>query len=253
MRNLVYQVHSGPGFNGMDPKTLSLTTASAKSYANACGAEYRFDQGDLSQTIIGQQTPQSIKGEYLSYCYLALNLIYDKSFDQYDHILYLDTDTIIDVDAKNIFKIESIQKHTDIVAANQQTTGYKGCPQSRKVNLMASKLNCQLSRSNDKNREFRFLQTGVVLYTKKGRQKARRTWDDWRQWIKIGNDLNMSIVHLTDQPFINAMASKHNFNVLELSSKWNHIVGNIDDRRKAHIYHFPNNSKKFISNFLQKK
>lgn len=222
MRNLIYQAEIG---DGSRVPHIDVLTASVSRYAKSLDTEYIFHREEVSS-------------EYLiEMFYTSLNIIYDETFDQYDDILFLDTDIYVSETAKNIFAIKK-PINTDLLATSVLYYHDVYPQYAQQSNLVRS------TRFSDP----RYINSGVILFTKKGRLKARRTWEDWKPFIKaFGHGFH-------DELFINHMINKYNFNVKELSSAWNFLY-NYDkaEERNPHFFHFPGVKKRFIEGFLKKK
>lgn len=228
MSNLVYQAWINPG--NVHPG-LTNSTESASAYATRMNCSYMFSR----------QSYLVSKFSFTYSFYNILDLIYDEYFDRYDDILYLDTDIIVDPDAGNIFK-EKKSKWTDVIGTPERN--YEWCagltyPKSvvdqhyRRFEEFGSKV----VKSAKANAPLRIINTGVIVFTKKGRLKARKTWDDWKTWADYRGEYSKIMTY--DQPFINCMFNKYDFNVVELDDEWNFPPHFMEGKvPKSHFYHF---------------
>lgn len=188
---------------------MEISLNTAFNYANRFNCSYMFNR---IMTLKGADT-NSLYDRYFN----ILDLIYDPYFDTYDNILFLDTDVIVHKNADNIFEIPEIRPHTDVIGIPENTSN-------------------------------RYINTGVIVFTKKGRKKAREKWDiNWKAWQKIQPKGNPSL--LVDQPYMNIMMTRHNFNIIKLGEQWNFWVTEPSYSGFAHFYHFSNDSKKYMSGF----
>jgi lipopolysaccharide biosynthesis glycosyltransferase len=253
MVNLVYQceIRSETGTHISDfPIHYSVT--SAQHYAGKYDCDYIFN---TSMTLEGAE-PYVLRDDekwdkvYADRYFNILDLIYDPVYEKYDNILYLDTDVIVDPYAKNIFEVNGIDENTDIIGTPEPNEHNSTGPHSR----MYEKFGSHLVGSTRKDIRYRIINTGVIVFTKNGRKKAKETWDvDWRDW----RDNSQNWLFGNDQPYINAMMIKHNFNVIELSDSWNRIMGarimgNLDNK-KSHFYHFSGYTKGLMANFKKSR
>jgi lipopolysaccharide biosynthesis glycosyltransferase len=93
MKNLIYQTFINS--DNYIPKFARISTIAFTEYAEKHGAEYQFNN-------ISKLNPKSSIPEW----YERYILIYDESFDEYDNILYVDSDIFpINMD-ENIFDID---------------------------------------------------------------------------------------------------------------------------------------------------
>jgi hypothetical protein len=81
------------------------------------------------------------------------------------------------------------------------------------------------------------LNSGVLVWSKEARLKARERFDDWREWLYEGPQKSLPI--MLDQPWINAQLMKHDIEIEGISQVWNDTPTHYSDRDKA-----------FESNFL---
>lgn len=197
-------------------------------YAKKVGAEHEFSR---------KSTLKGLDESIVMHRYFnILEVIYNKRFDQYDNILYLDTDVIADPNAENIFDI-NIKKHIDVVGVWEKPLG-NGAPgfnqkdQKRLFHEKYSRFNIPIIRKN-----IHQINTGVIIFTKKGRMKARERFDDWIPWAS--DPIRKSTLD-NDQPFLNAMFDKYEFNVMSLDDTWNMPVSWFNNVAcpKANFYHF---------------
>lgn len=270
MANLVYQLYvqaSNQYHGGLSKDTMTACINSVKHYAKRHNCDYVFqsDINELRDSIIGRQCPSKIRNTMLECVYYRLNLIYDERYDEYDDILYADTDLLIDPEAPSLFGTDlGRDNYTDIMAVNESTLGVRGCEHAPRINRLFNHFDTELARSKTKDREFRYINGGFIVYTKKGRLKARERWEDWRDWMiwaalhddpTMKNTMKLKGV-LSDQPYMNAMMAKYNFNVLELEEKWNYIISESKwpvFKESQYVYHFPNERKQRIAEFLKMK
>jgi len=148
-------------------------------------------------------------------------------FDQYDDVLFVDTDIVVNTK-------EDIFDHTqsgaevygvlesDFVTANgggYNSWDYKESTYrdfARKFEMH----DCPIVPVMPPNRPSKILimNTGVVIWTKEARLKARKLFDKWEDWCYTG-DFHMSIMN--DQPYISAQLMKHDFDVETIDQSWN--------------------------------
>jgi len=244
--NLVYQCYIGD----MKDRWIPYSVQSASDYADRIGADYIFSR---SMSLEGSN-PNRRLDRYFN----ILDLIYDPMFEKYDHILYLDVDILVNTSADNIFNVEGIMKDTDVIGSFEYS--YK-LNEYRENEEVFKKHGSFLIPSKIPTVLYRFINTGVIVFTKKGRERARLEWDvDWRDF----RDTVDKGLLTADQPYINAMLNKHNFNVLELDEEWNYpvddinghssnkVMGYLEEGEKINFLHCHFDSMKDFSIFSKK-
>jgi lipopolysaccharide biosynthesis glycosyltransferase len=206
--NLIYQYYlpfTGPDkgvikeeSNGF-PFWANLGIASAKNYANDIGVQY-----ELSTEITINAPNQNLE---------ACRIFLDPYFDQFDKVLMLDIDTLVNT-KENIFN----QKIQDIGMIQD---GGPGSPQGFIRNII-SQLEAYGEITFKKSKTFpnekRYLNGGVVLWSKDGRLKARKLWGGMPEIQRYRSTLKMN-----EQPYLNLMINKHNMDITELSNQWNRM------------------------------
>lgn len=221
--NLIYQCRLG-----IHPDWSKHSVKSMSAYANKIGVQHKFSR---SSSLKGLDENIMIH-RYFN----ILDLIYDKQFDVYDDILYADTDVLADPDAGNIFDIPKA-KHIDVVGVPEKAVGNggPGFVQKQWIKLYREKY----KRFNIPiiHKKVRQVNTGVILFTRKGRLKARERFEDWLPWA---SDPIARTVLDNDQPYLNAMFDKYQFNVMDIDDSWNMPVSWFTDIPcpKSHFYHF---------------
>lgn len=225
--NLIYQCRLG-NF----PDWAEHCVNSMRSYAIKVGANHMFS---MKCTVPGLD--QSI---FLHRYFNILEPIYNPYFDQFDDILYVDTDVLADPDAENIFDLPK-KTNTDVVGIYESPQGnsypgHYGSDMREKFIKKYTRFDVPILRKRIEQ-----INTGVIIFTKRGRLKARRTFDDWLPWV---SDPEGSTSLNNDQPFLNAMFDKHRFNVLAIGDEWNMPPSwyNTIPCPKSHFYHFSGGS-----------
>jgi len=201
--NLIYQYYlsyTGPNkelikenISGF-PKWAEIGIKSAKEYAKIIDVSYELNTTDL----IGAPN-QNLE---------ACRLFMDPYFDKFDKILMLDVDTIVNT-SDSIFE----EQISDVGMIQEHSTGF--------TNEIISKLEkygkVEFKKSST-NGQKRYLNGGVVLWSKEGRLKARERFGglpvmrDYRETLK-----------LNEQPYLNLMLTLHDIKVTELSNMWNRM------------------------------
>ena len=172
----------------------------------------------------------------------------DPMFDQYDKVLYTDVDVMPKDMSKNIFDIPVYDvagwpehRHPDINVSVNWSAGQVagrfadfGVPVVRPYSFMG---------------DLRMCNSGVMVWTRRARLKAREKFMDHEEWFNHKNALLdpkwtkfSHSSHCLDQPFINAMWNKHNFDVTELPIEWNRFPCH-QESRHCYFAHYVGDSR----------
>lgn len=206
--NLIYQYYiqySGTNqevirenANGL-PDWAELGITSGKKYAETIGVQYEF-----SDQVTIHAPNQNLE---------ACRVFLDPYFDQFDKVLMLDIDTLV-FTKENIFDQE-------IADVGMIQDGGPGSPQGfihNIINQLESYSGIEFKRSKTFPNEKRYLNGGVVLWSKEGRLKARERFGGLEEMFRYREALR-----LNEQPYLNLMLNKHNIEVTELSNQWNRM------------------------------
>jgi len=232
--NLIYQYYfpfTGPNKDLIEPGERGLPlwaeigVRSGKNYADRIDVHHEFNY----KTRIGAPN-QNLE---------ACRIFMDPFFDDYDKVLMLDIDTIIPTE-HNIFDNE-------IIDMGMVQDGGPGSPQKwikETVNKLEDYGGVTFPTSKTYF-EKRYLNGGVVLWSKKGRIKAREKFGGLREMFRYRETLQMN-----EQPYLNLMINKHNMHVTELPPEWNSM--NYMWRGgepKGKIWHFLGTSKRTMKKY----
>ena len=193
------------------PEWAHAGSRSAKQYANICGAEYKLSHERFF--------------EHLDPRLDSLRIVYDEQFDEYDNILCLDLDMLINT-KKNIFNASV----GDIAMVHELGVHTKG-PGGWLRGVMSPPLhergiiaygkhifgnNWMFPKSKlYPQEEFRYMNGGLQLWTKEGRLKARKHFTSVDHYTLH--------TRYTEQMYINLQLSQPIFNVTELETFWNRL------------------------------
>lgn len=162
-----------------------------------------------------------------------LRIIYDPFFDTYDKLLFADLDSFPTRNARNIFdvEIEEVLGVPERVipgtgGAPLQWTEAGRNPYRRRLHIdKFESVGSFLKESVFPGAHgIRMINTGVLVFTKEARLRARKEWDSFRKWVD--NDVTYDgkkypDVIACDQPYINAMFNKYDFKVRQVAEEWN--------------------------------
>jgi len=217
MKNLVFQYYIPYEMNDADmggvelPEWAKAGSRSAQAYADICNAEYLLDHDRYFEHIDPRLD--------------STKIIFDEKWDEYDHILSIDLDMLI-ATRENIFDIE-----IGDVAMVHETGVHTGGPSGWMRRVMDAPLYQRGIIAYGKhlfgkdwmfpksslypNERFRYLNGGLQLWSREGRQKARK------HFTSIDN----YVLHTryTEQMYINIQLSQPIFNVTEFETSWNRM------------------------------
>lgn len=236
MNNLIYQYYLPYKTNETKPKWVDIGVQSAKDYANTIGVEYMFHDKPWMNSSIN--------------VFESLRLIFDESFDQYDNILLLDVDMIVNT-TENIFDIpvadvgmvheHGVSNRTPVPGAAFDYTfwnNYFHHPFRGIVSYAQRYLSPSFVWKKHTKDPFVLYNGGLQLWSKGGRIKARNLFprglhDSFRMETNKG-----------ETPYLNMMFIHHRFDVTELDNDWNRLNFQWEkDGRLGKITHFNDISK----------
>lgn len=219
MKNLILQYYIpyesfDADMGGVDMPDWAMAGAdNAAKYARYCGADYKL-----------------ITSRYFEHLDPRLDstrLFYDKQFEEYDNILCLDLDMFVCTN-DNIF--ESIDQKADVAMVHELGV-HTGGPSGWMRNVMDKPLYQRGIIAYGKhlfgkdwmfpksslypNERFRYLNGGLQLWTKHGREKAREHFTSVDNYVMH--------TRYTEQMYINLQLSQPMFNVCELDTHWNRM------------------------------
>lgn len=217
MKNLVFQYYIPYEMNDKDiggiemPAWAHAGKRSAQAYAQLCGAEYILDHERYFEHIDPRLD--------------STKIIFDEKWDEYDNILSIDLDMLIST-KENIFDLI-----TGDVAMVHELGVHTGGPAGWMRRVMDAPLYQRGIIAYGKHlfgkewmfpksvlypdERFRYLNGGLQLWSREGRQKARANF----------TSIDDYIIHTryTEQMYINLQLSQDVFEVMELETSWNRM------------------------------
>ena len=236
--NLVFQYYmpyeaNDAHLGGVEmPDWAKTGSESAKRYAKHCNAEYILDHERYFKHLDPRLD--------------ALKVIYDPQYDKYEKILSVDLDMLFKTE-KNIFdiKIGDVAMVHELgihVSAGGWMRRVMESPgHERGIIAYGKKLfgkDWMFPKSKLYPEEkFRYMNGGMQLWSKEGRQKARKLFtsvDDYYMHTRY-----------TEQMYLNLQLSNPKFNVTELDWTWNSLATRQwpPNNPKGKFQHFINSSK----------
>jgi hypothetical protein len=251
MNNLIAQYWIGPYTD-----LVLESRDQVKAYAQRIGAESRFS---TRYAYAGDnRTPYVHNGSYFE----ILRYVYDEKYDDYDNILFLDCDILINPNAPNVFA--SFRSYQQIAMCLEEPFGGTAQPWYFSENEywkdMVRKYSMHGVEINEPHHSFRQYNTGVVLMSRAWRQDAREKYDDWKNWMTDYQDFHLFLSN--DQSYINCMIMKYGHGVDNMGSMWNcnplwYRPGSMGmyegiPIENYHFYHFSDSSKKDALDWYRK-
>lgn len=232
-----------------------ISRRSFEKYASEIGCDYMYSD----ERVFTKDHECST-----STLYECLRVVYDPYFDQFDKVLFADTDIVVNT-KESIFDISDAEVYgvleSDI--RTEDKGGYNAWDYDKKVyeNYVEkhSMHDCPIIPSFGIGKNFdskiTIFNTGVVVWTKEARLKARELFDSWEEWLdpKRFLDPNAKMHHmsiLNDQPFISAQLMKHDFDVESVDQKWNDTPTHYQDPQhwidtgKSYFLHYTGGDQK---------
>jgi lipopolysaccharide biosynthesis glycosyltransferase len=230
MKNLIIQYYHSADL----PKWAEFGSRRFNQYATHVGCEYQI------------KTEPAFSPE-VSY-FEHLDLIYNNIYDEYDNILYADTDVIVNSLTQNIFET----KFADVAMMPEHRDSRMNCnpwgissKTERDYKKAAKMFGLSIAKSKVYNTNFLMFNSGVILWSNMGRRKAKDLFMNWKDWYKKvkGHQMNL------DQPYINSQVTNL-LDYTELDLKWNCFppvrFENNQLPSDAVFVHYTGQKKKFI-------
>lgn len=234
-----------------------ISRKSFEIYADKIGADYLYsDQAVYTKNEHERDTTVCL--------FECLRLIYDPIFDEYDNVFFADTDIVVNTD-ENIFDIHEGDV-TGILESDIRTAsggGYNGWDHKQSTyNDQVRKFQhhgIPITPAMHPNRpsKIQIMNTGVVVWSKQARLRARKVFDDWKEWYFEGPQIHMSLMN--DQPYLSGQFVKHDFDLnLILDQTWNdspHYATEEEFFEKAKMCHYTGGEWKvdMINHYNEKK
>lgn len=219
-KNLLFQcwIHKEYEEN-RKPKYAQISSLLMKKYAEDCGAEYVFyNEPFFHEYCVWLHTTHE-----------KMRIIYDESFDEYDTVVYVDTDIIPHSNAKNIFEevketsayIESYEKGMvggAVLPADVETTNTRFALDLFEAhNLTPIEIDVPKEAGTKFKKIYKWYNTGVMVWTKEDRIRAR---NEWQHFYNFKQSTHKKFTQ-TDEGWYNIQVKKHNFPVKNLDIVWN--------------------------------
>lgn len=247
MNNIIFQylvvnenVDKRGDINGRKRSDLYLEMAdisrrSFEIYAKEIGCEYLYSD---------ERVFTKGHGCAASTLYECLRVIYDPYFDQFDKVLFADTDIVVNT-KENIFDVSDAEVYGVLesdIKTERGGGGYNAWDFNKdtyqdyfeKFSQHDMPMIPSFGIGHSFDSKLTILNTGVVVWTKEARLKARELFSNWEEWCypkAYGlKEHHMSICN--DQPYISANLMKHNFDLESIPQMWNDTPPHYKDPNK---------------------
>ena len=219
--NLIWQYYIGDHAPWVKGSTHAFS-----NYAKKVGADYLFSDND----------PKFVTGNLAPH-FEVLRLVYDEMFDSYDKVLFVDADihpetdeSIFDVeiDELGIFH-EGGEEHVHKTYYNRPGHKFGWHNDVAWRNFVENEYNIKIPQPTSwPNEEIIRYNSGVMVWTKEARHKARALFPDAHHYYNSNFTGRQHSFFNLDQNFITAASVVAGLGVVELHKKWNyyHIKDN---------------------------
>ena len=220
-------------------KCARESSLSFQDYADLIDADYYYSEKQVFTK--GDDSPAALLFE-------CLRVIYDPMFDQYDKVLFADTDIMVNT-KENIFDVCEDGDVFGVLESDYVTrynrAGYNSWDYSSStLNNFVTKFKMHdipIVPVMPPNRpsKLTILNTGIVVWSREARLRAREVFMDWKEWLDAEPKFHMSVVN--DQPFISGQLMKHNFDLVTIDQTWNdspHYATEKEFFEKAKMCHY---------------
>lgn len=227
-------------------EVASISKKSFEKYSKLIDADYYYS--DEQVFTKGHDDATALLFE-------CLRVIYDPIFDQYDKVLFADTDIVVNTE-ENIFdecldgEVFGVLE-SDIVTSNGG--GYNSWDY-KKSNYDSFVAKFQMhdvpivpSMPPNRPSKLTILNTGIVVWSREARLRAREVFMDWKEWMYTEPEFHMSIMN--DQPYISGQLMKHDFDLVTIDQTWNdspHYANDDEFFEKAKMCHYTGGGWKIL-------
>ena len=221
MKTLIYQFWEGTLSSGNKAGVELM-----KEYAKRIGSEYQFEMNPswpecrIQRKNLGRYNPH----------YGAFKPLFDSAYDNYDYILFCDTDVVPRFTYQSIFG-EFLQMQIDSnveigiceewmqpeLRQKYNIGGINNLNDNRWHDLIKREYGYDMLKDN-KGRH-RVFNSGCVLYSGLGRVKAQEVFVDFKQYTDLMARNGLPSFYQGDQNYLNSMLPRFNWGIMDY--KWN--------------------------------
>jgi hypothetical protein len=253
-KNLIFQcwIDEDYKFDNV-PEYAEVSKLYVEEYAKKCEADYKFYHDAFFHEY-------SI---FLHTTHEKMRIIYDESLDEYDNVVYVDTDIIPHSQAPNIFD-EMKGKGVGVYVENFEKGSFaSSCvpwncePDSPMeshstlphrlfdLNGVAHKIRKQkVNNISWQNNEYivKWYNTGVMYWSREDRIRAREEWDHFYNFRQLCAKKFVD----SDEGWFNVQALKYDWEFNDIPVEWNCMPDfyTPENVPKANLYHFSGSGAK---------
>jgi len=215
--NLIYQY-----WDGEIKESCRAGVTAMRNYADRIGVEYIFEE---NPNFLHRHFCYDF-GSYSPH-YGAFKPVFDTSFDKYDKILFVDTDVFpLDNLTENIFDefTGEIGICTEPEGSRIRTIT-KGRITHERDEVWAEMVYDVFGAEVPRDQYGVVVyNTGMVLYSKEARVKARKEWTDPQIYVDIIRRINLDSFYTCDQPYLHSQLFAYDFDVQDMNNGWNSYI-----------------------------
>jgi len=211
-------------------RTADLSAKSFQIYADKIGARHHYSTKQVHTAGLTGSTVLLFE---------CMRVVYDPMYDDYDKVLFVDADIICNTE-ENIFDETNGYDVTGVFESEILTEkggGYNTWDYSDKTkNELITKYERNGIPIVPTKPPYRpscvtTFNTGVLVWTKEARLKAREVFDPWQEYMADGDKHGDPFWLNNDQPWLSGQLVKHKFNIQSIDQKWNDTPTHWSDDR----------------------
>jgi len=206
-----------------------MSAHSFMKYAKKIGATHHYSKK--------QHTTVGVTGHTVL-LFEVLRLMYDPIYDDFDNLLFCDTDIICNTE-EDIFEMH-VQSGKDVAGIMESSIHIARGKDGKREYPYASWDNADsqyeaicskydrlgypivpVTEEGVNPSRVHIMNTGVHVWTKEARLRAREVFDSWVDYIKDGEKHDDPFWLNNDQPYISAQLVKHGFSINHMNQTWN--------------------------------
>lgn len=228
-------------------KTAELSAESFRIYAEKIGAVHHYSTRRVETAHQFGAT---------SLLFEVMRLVYDPIYDEYDKLLFVDADIICNTE-ENIFDLMDCDVYGVFESDIRTSTGVGGYASwdfdSTKYKQISEKFQRRgipivPNTWGKYPSKITCFNTGVMVWSREARLRARELFDDWKNYMIDGEMHNEHFWLNNDQLYISGQLTKHNFAIEGINQTWNDTPTHWDDNRgyDMNFLHYTGGGNKVI-------
>ena len=226
--------------------TGDMSAESFRIYADKIGCKHQYSK---KQVFTKGKTGTTVL------LFECLRMIYDPIYDKYDKVAFIDSDIICNTE-ENIFDVSDAEVY-GVLESEIRTSkggGYNTWDYSSKIKKLLFKkykrngIPCVPTTPPLIESCVATFNTGVMVWTKEARLKAREKFDDWNAYMEDGDKHKDPFWLNNDQPFISGQIMKHGLDWESIPQTWNDTPTHYPDDQgyDANFLHYTGGGNKVI-------